>query len=91
MSNELDYTRPDYTEDGCERHVMDGDNLTFRLDETDEWVNMPVRSVYDSTGWTFEIGPYSISGTDARKLINTLARYGEMSGDFRPRNAGDAA
>lgn len=68
-----------------ERHVQHETTVTMRVDATDEWIEVPLRSVFTSdglTGWDFEIGPYSISGPNAAKLINALAHYGRLSEDF---------
>lgn len=67
------------------RHVQCQRVVSMRVDETDGWIDVPVRSVFVDdglTGWTFEIGPYSVCGSDATKLINALAEYGELSGEF---------
>lgn len=80
----LDFARPG---DEYERIVQRDDMVTFRVDETDEWVNLPVRIVYVDdglSGFVLEIGPYSVSGDDATKLINALSHYGHLSGDFKP-------
>lgn len=82
----FDYDRPDQDPEGCARHVLDETKATFRVDQTDQWVTMPLRTVItDGLGFAFEIGPYSIEGADARHLINALATYGRLSGDFRHR------
>ena len=70
----------------AERHVQLDTEITMRVDETDEWINVPLRAVYTDdglTGWTFEIGPFSVFGADAMQLVNMLAQYGDISGDFR--------
>jgi hypothetical protein len=80
----LDYERPG---DEYERIVQRADLVTFRVDETDEWVNLPVRIVYVDdglSGFVLEIGPYSVCGEDARLVANALAKFGQLSGDFRP-------
>lgn len=80
----LDFDRPG-TED--ERIVQSDEMVTFRVDETDEWVNMPVRVLYVDdgiSGFVFEVGPYSVDGADALTLANALIRYGRQSGQFRP-------
>lgn len=79
----LDYDRPDYDETSGERHILNFDRITFRIDETDEWCDMPCRTVFDDRGHHFEIGPYSIAGTDALRLVNALSYYGRASGDYR--------
>lgn len=86
----FDFQRPTEGFDGAgERHVQREDVVTMRVDETDEWIAVPLRSVFVDdglTGWSFEIGPYSISGSDAATLINALADYGIRSADFHPKN-----
>lgn len=70
-----------------QRHIQFETPVTMRVDATDEWITVPLRAVFTDdglTGWSFEIGPYSVSGTEAVALINSLAAYGRLSGDFRP-------
>ncbi|MGX9296080.1 hypothetical protein [Tsukamurella paurometabola] len=66
-----------------ERHIDHEQMVTMRVDATDQWINVPVRTVLDDQGWHFEIGPYSVVGSDATKLINELAHYGRQSGEFK--------
>lgn len=69
-----------------QRHVQHETAVTMRVDETDEWIAVPVRTVFTDdglSGWSFEIGPYSITGSDATALANAIAHYGRMSDDFR--------
>lgn len=80
----FDFHRPDEDPEGCNRIVLDATSATFRVDQTDEWIDVPLRTVLvDGLGFRFEIGPYSIEGEDARRLINALDEYGRRSGDFR--------
>ncbi|MFH5209223.1 hypothetical protein ACHIPZ_13615 [Antrihabitans sp. NCIMB 15449] len=70
----------------AERHVQFERNVTMRVDATDEWISVPVRCVFTDdglSGFTFEIGPYSVCGADARALANALANFGKVSGEFR--------
>lgn len=84
MIPELDYNRPTEPIPGCTRHVLDHTVVTARVDETDAWLNLPVRTVViDAFGPAFEIGPYSVAGEDALALINALSRYGQLTGEFR--------
>lgn len=80
----FDMPRPD-----CDdvRHVQTETEITMRVDGTDQFVRVPVRAVYVDdglSGWSLEIGPYSIDGADACALTNALVAYGRLSGDFRP-------
>lgn len=83
----FDSPRPARGFDGVgERTIQHETTVTMRVDETDEWIDVPIRSVYLTdglSGWSFEIGPYSIAGPDATKLINALAHFGRLSGDFK--------
>lgn len=83
----FDMPRPDTGLDGAgERHVQAATEITMRVDATDEFVRVPIRAVYVDdglTGWSLEIGPYSITGSNACDLVNALTAYGRMSGDFR--------
>lgn len=87
----FDHPRPETGYHGAgERHVQHETTVTMRVDATDEWITVPVRSVFTSdglSGWSFEIGPYSISGPEATKLVNALAHYGKLSGDFKAVSA----
>lgn len=89
----LDWQRPDHGYDGVgERHVQFETPVDARVDETDSYVTFPIRAVFlddGISGWSFEIGPYSMQGSDVTKLINALAEYGRLSGDFH-RAGGDA-
>ncbi|RPA65752.1 hypothetical protein EF294_03165 [Gordonia oryzae] len=70
-----------------QRHVQHETAVTMRVDESDEWIVVPIRAVFTDdglSGWSFEIGPYSIGGSDATELANALAHYGRLSHDFRP-------
>lgn len=91
----FDEPRADVGFDGHgERHIRHEVAITARVDATDEWITVPVRSVFVSdglTGWSFEVGPYSIGGPDATALVNALSHYGRLSGDFRPTGQGGAA
>lgn len=80
-------TPRDDNEGTGQRHIQFETPVTMRVDATDEWITVPLRAVFTDdglTGWSFEIGPYSVSGTEAVVLINSLAEYGRLSGDFRP-------
>ena len=87
----FDAPRPDHGFDGVgERHVQHEATVTMRVDETDDWIDVPVRSVFISdglSGWSFEIGPYSISGREATTLINALVHFGNLSGEFKAAQA----
>lgn len=79
----FDSSRPDPHD---QRHVQHEADVTMRVDATDEWITVPLRAVFTDdglSGWSFEIGPYSISGTDATQLANSIAHYGRVSEDFR--------
>lgn len=81
----FDHDRGD-EEDGMARHVLDADQITVAADITGDWLTVPIRTVFvDVMGPRFEFGPFSVSGSDATKLVNALARYGEMTGEFKPR------
>ncbi|UEA61362.1 hypothetical protein LK459_11425 [Gordonia otitidis] len=70
-----------------QRHVQHESGVTMRVDATDEWITVPLRAVFTDdglSGWSFEIGPYSVSGPDATELANAIAHYGRVSEDFRP-------
>lgn len=83
----FDSARPTNGHSGIgERHVQFERVVRMRVDETDEWIDVPLRSVFTDdgiSGWSFEVGPYSVEGADAVALINALAEYGRLSGDFR--------
>lgn len=79
----FDLRRPDPHD---QRHVQHETAVTMRVDATDEWIVVPLRSVFVDdglTGWVFELGPYSISGSDAAVLANSIAHYGRASEGFR--------
>ncbi|WP_411815605.1 hypothetical protein [Gordonia sp. SND2] len=84
----FDTDHPDRGVDGdATRHVQHEIAIPMRIDETDSFVRVPLRSVYVDdglTGWKFEIGPYSVEGAAARTLANSLAHFGALSGHFRP-------
>ncbi|UQE74237.1 hypothetical protein MYK68_16115 [Gordonia sp. PP30] len=76
-----------------QRHVQHEMNLTVRVDETDEFITVPVRTVFTDDGligWTFEFGPYSLSDADVRNLANAVAHFGRVSGEFHPIEGGAA-
>ena len=78
----FDVRRPD---PHGQRHVQRETAVTMRVDATDEWIVVPLRTVFTAdgaSGWSFEIGPYSISGSDATVLANAIAEYGRASKDF---------
>jgi len=82
-----DWPLLDIPRDDPDRHVQRETEITVRVDATDQFVRLPLRIVYTSdglTGWSFEVGPYSVSGPDACRLANVIAEYGRLSGDFRP-------
>jgi hypothetical protein len=46
------------------------------LEETDSWIAMPVRLVYDdAAGWHLELGPYSMDVCDINVLRAAIASY----------------
>lgn len=74
---------------GCTRRVLDEVTITARVDETDTWIALPLRSVHvDSAGPSFEIGPYSVADADAIALFKALDRYGKLTGEFHHRPPG---
>lgn len=69
-----------------ERHVQFERSITMRVDATDDWISVPLRCVFTDdglTGWSFEIGPYSVADADVRQLANALAHFGQLSGEYR--------
>jgi hypothetical protein len=55
------------------------------LEETDLWVAMPVRLVYDQgAGWHLELGPYSHNGADIERLREAIAAYDQATGGTAP-------
>lgn len=75
----FDTTRPDPHD---QRHVQHETAVTMRVDESDEWISVPVRAVFTAvfTDDGLSGGPYSISGSDATELVNALAHYGRLAG-----------
>jgi hypothetical protein len=46
------------------------------IDETDDWVNLPLRLVHSPTnGLHIEIGPYSLNVVDIRRLRDAINAY----------------
>lgn len=77
----LDMPRPD----SGDRHVQHATSVTMRVDATDQFIEVPVRAVFTDdglTGWSLEIGPYSVAGPDACALANALVGYGQLSGEY---------
>jgi hypothetical protein len=49
------------------------------IGETDSWVSMPLRLVYDqAAGWHLECGPYDLDRADIERLRAAIARYDEL-------------
>ena len=47
-----------------------------RIDETDDFVSMPMRLVYDqAAGWHLELGPYDLSRADIDRLRQAIAAF----------------
>ena len=59
------------------RHICDEfPPIEPRIPETDYWVSMPVRLVYDqAAGWHLEVGPYDFSRADIDRLRSAIAAY----------------
>lgn len=72
---------PRDTGDG-RRSVRFETEVTARVDVTGERVTMPLRGVFTTAGWSFEIGPYSVAGEEACDLAAALVHYGRLSADF---------
>lgn len=52
------------------------------IDEIDEWCSMPIRLVHDQAAdWHLEIGPYSISRGDIRRLQEAIDAYYQATGE----------
>lgn len=75
----LDYDRGprvSLTGDGvldAERHVLEQHWHTLLTDETDDYLNLPVRAVLiDPAGPAVEVGPWSVSPDEARLLAASL-------------------
>lgn len=54
------------------RDVVNSTEIEPAIDETGDWITLPVRSVIDAGGPSFEIGPYSLTGSDVTQLHNAL-------------------
>ena len=47
-----------------------------RIEETDDWVSMPVRLVYDqAAGWHLQVGPYDLDRADIEVMRRAIAAY----------------
>ncbi|NTY58677.1 hypothetical protein [Mycolicibacterium sphagni] len=47
-----------------------------RIDETDSWITLPMRLVYDQAGGLhIELGPYAIDQRDIAKLREAIRQY----------------
>jgi len=83
----LDFDRYTDPEFAGGREVIDEKWIEPAVDETGEWITMPVRTVFDSTGPRFEIGPYSLTESDIATLHNALLTHiRTFSNDFRRMN-----
>lgn len=73
----FDNDRPD-----PDRRIRFSTEVTMRVDATGESITMPLRGVFTTDSWAFELGPFSLRGEDACDLTAALAHYADMSGDF---------
>lgn len=77
----LDFDRGDMVDltgqgDMSARIVLREASVTARVDETDEWVDMPIRVVMiDSAGPAIEIGPFSFTGRELAAIGNAIGEY----------------
>lgn len=75
----LDSLRPATGFGGAgQRHVQSERTITVRVDETDEYITVPLRSVFTDdglTGASFEVGPYSLDREDAFSLLESLVSH----------------
>lgn len=91
----LDYDRGQrvsLTGDGvldAERHVLEQHWHTLRTDETDGYLNLPVRAVLiDAAGPAVEIGPWSVSPDEAQLLADSLRILAAIANSTTPETGG---
>jgi hypothetical protein len=87
----LDYDRESHEELRQSRDVIREASIEPVVDETDEFVHIPLRSVADSMGQRIEIGPYSLDEGDIVILHNILvAHIRTFPGSFQIKTGGAA-
>ncbi len=85
----LDFDRESDEELSSGREIFEEVVIEPAIDETGDWIAMPVRSGMDSFGPRFEIGPYSLTESDIARLHNALRRHiYTFPTDFRPAAEG---
>ena len=72
------------------RYVMNERVIEPSVDETDQFVAMPVRFGIHSMGSFFEIGPYSLTESDVASLHGALQSYIEEFPEGFRRNDGSS-
>lgn len=61
---------------GVTHTVREYGMLPFRIDETGQTIQMPLRATYTSAlGFAFEVGPYSLSREDATALACIISAF----------------
>ncbi|MCZ4276254.1 hypothetical protein [Rhodococcoides yunnanense] len=67
-------------------HVQREFVATVGVVGSEDWAHIAVQSVFveNGSGFEFRVGQYRFFGPDATRLINELAHYGQISGDFKP-------
>ncbi|QDQ93740.1 hypothetical protein FND50_25260 [Rhodococcus sp. WB9] len=71
----LDFDRDGHPELSVSRHVLLERVIEPTVDETDEFVTMPVRVIINSMSPAVEIGPYSLCETDIAALHQALTHF----------------
>lgn len=62
--------------------IRDIGHIEPRIDETDEWVTMPIRLVTSQgVGIYLELGPYDLNARDIATLVDAIGAYYRNVGD----------